>query len=87
MPNMWWFWRQFVEKNHKGVGLQTCVEVSQVEKPVTVHAGGQDVVGKQGRGSDPIAAHTHTGGGVGDTSNTSTKKWQWILFLMVKTWN
>lgn len=42
----------------KDVRLQTCVEVTQVEKPVTVHAAVQDVVGEQGRGPDPIGAHT-----------------------------
>lgn len=43
----------------KDVRLQTCVEVTQVEKPVTAHAAVQDVVGEQGRGPDPIGAHTH----------------------------
>lgn len=33
----------------KDVRLQTCVEVTQVEKPVTAHAAVQDVVGEQGR--------------------------------------
>lgn len=42
----------------KDVRLQTCVEVTQVEKPVTAHAAVQDVVGEQGRGLDPIGAHT-----------------------------
>lgn len=42
----------------KDVRLQTCVEFTQVEKTVTVHAAVQDVVGEQGRGPDPIGAHT-----------------------------
>lgn len=38
----------------KNVCLQTYVEVTQVEKSVTVHTGVQDVVGKQG------CVHSHT---------------------------
>lgn len=42
----------------KDVRLQTCVEVTQVEKTVTVHAAVQDVVGEQGRSRSDRCTHT-----------------------------